>query len=118
MPKINSTEFGSIAIDNIKYSQVLIIGEKVIERDYDKLKELFGTSHKIGAWELDQLFSDKPEAILVGTGQDGALVVDEEIVRQIKEKGIELIVEKTPKIIDIYNHLVNKKVNCLIHTTC
>jgi len=44
MPKINSTEFGSITIDDIEYSQVLIVGEKVLEREYNKLKELFGTS--------------------------------------------------------------------------
>ena len=54
MPNINSTEFGSITINNKKYVQVLIIREKVIEREYNKLKKLFGTSHKIGEWELGE----------------------------------------------------------------
>jgi hypothetical protein len=118
MLKINSTEFGSITIDNVKYTQVLIICEKVIERDYDNLKKLFGTSHEIGDWELAELLLGNPEIILIGTGQDAMLVVDEMIISEIRQKGIELIIEKTPKIIDIYNNLTYKKVNCLIHTTC
>jgi len=47
MPYIDSTQFGEVVIDGRKYSQVLIVGNSVIERDYKKLKELFNTSHKI-----------------------------------------------------------------------
>jgi len=48
MPYINSTSFGKITINDIEYIQVLIIGDKVLEREYAKLKETFGTSHRIG----------------------------------------------------------------------
>jgi hypothetical protein len=120
MPYINSTEFGSITIDDKKYDQVLIVGEKVEEREYDKLKDFFGTSHKIGEWELLELFNEKPEIIIIGTGQSGALTVDEKVINTIKEKGIELIIVKTPEAIISYNKKIQegKKVNSLIHTTC
>jgi hypothetical protein len=48
MPYFNSTSFGEITINDIGYIQVLIIGDKVLEREYTKLKETFGTSHRIG----------------------------------------------------------------------
>ena len=120
MPKINSTEFGSITIDDIKYSQVLIVGDRVIEREYSKLKELFGTSHKIGDWEIKELSNGSPEIIVIGTGQDAMLVVDESIVKALEDKGIKLIIEKTPQAIETYNILKLKGiiVNSLIHTTC
>jgi len=120
MPKINSTEFGSITIDNIVYNQVLIIGNKVVEREYEKLKSLFGTSHRIGEWELENLLKEDPEIIIIGTGQDGMLMVDANIMDIIKEKGIFLVIEKTSKAIDIYNQEIEKgkKVNAIIHTTC
>ena len=48
MLHIDSTAFGEIIIDGKKYFQVLIIGDAVEEREYDRLNELFGTSHRIG----------------------------------------------------------------------
>jgi len=120
MPIINSTEFGSITIDNIKYSQVLILENRVIERDYNKLKELFGTSHKIGDWEFNELIGGKPEVILIGTGEQGMLVVEDKVIHAIRDMGVEFIIEKTPIAINIYNERVRsgKKINALIHTTC
>ncbi|MFZ5559596.1 MAG: hypothetical protein ACOZAL_02275, partial [Patescibacteria group bacterium] len=69
MPYINSTEFGNITIDGKKYNQVLIVGDLVMERDYEKLERLFGTTHKIGDWEKDELVKENPEIIVIGTGQ-------------------------------------------------
>ena len=120
MPYINSTEFGNIVIDDKKYNQVLIVGDSIIERDYNKLKELFGTSHKIGEWEVKELLKEKPEIIVIGIGQSGAMEVDKGFVNNMKEKNIELITAQTPEAIEIYNEKVKagKKVNALIHTTC
>jgi hypothetical protein len=120
MPVINSTEFGSITIDGQKYGQVLILGKEVQERDYDKLKEIFGTSHKIGDWEKERILANNPKLIIVGTGQDGALEMDQGLAEEIKKKGIELIVEKTPRAIEIYNErrANGEAINALIHTTC
>ena len=120
MPHINSTEFGSITIDERKYDQVLIVGERVFERESDKLKIIFGTSHKIGDWELEELLSTNPEIIVIGNGVDGVLTVDKEIADAINKAGIKLIIEKTPQAIITYNENYDsgKKVNALIHTTC
>lgn len=116
MPYINSTQFGEVVIDDKKYHQVLIIGDLIEERDTNKLKELFDTSHEIGEWEVEKLLSNNPEIIIIGTGQDGAMPAP----RQSDFPNIELIVAKTPKAIGIYNDQVKlgKRVNALIHTTC
>lgn len=107
-------------IDGKKYSQVLIVGGSVVERDYEKLKELFGTSHKIGDWETETLLKENPEIVVVGTGQDGKLEVDKNFLERVKEKGVEIIAQITPEAIKIYNEKAQagKRVNALIHTTC
>lgn len=117
---IDSTEFGSVTIDGKKYNQVLIIGDSAMERDYDKLKELFGTSHKIGDWEVEELLKQAPEIIIIGTGQSGAMEVEKEIIDNFKNKEIEVITAKTPEAIEIYNQKIKqgRRVNALIHTTC
>jgi len=119
MPYINSTQFGSITIDGKKYGQVLIVGDSVYERDYDKLNQIFGTSHRIGDWEIKQLLENGPDVVIIGTGQSGAMEVGKE-VEKIKSKGIEVIAEITPKAIESYNQKIkqDKKINALIHTTC
>lgn len=120
MPYIDSTEFGNVVIDNKKYNQVLIIGDSVMERDYNKLKELFSTSHKIGDWEVEELLKENPEIIVIGTGQNGAMEVDKEFIDSMKQKNIEVITAETPKAIEIYNQKAKqgKRINVLIHTTC
>lgn len=120
MPYINSTEFGNIVIDDKRYNQVLIKADSVMERDYNKLKELFSTSHKIGDWEVEELLKENPEIIVIGTGQNGAMEVDEELINSMKQKNIEVITAETPKAIEIYNQKTKqgKRVNALIHTTC
>lgn len=120
MPCINSTEFGEITIDGKKYGQVLIIGDLVMERDYEKLEKLFGTSHKVGDWERDELVKGNPEIIVIGTGQSSVMNVDEELGNGLAKKGIELIVASTPEAVEIYNEKIKegKRVNALIHTTC
>jgi hypothetical protein len=120
MPHIDSTQFGEVEIDGKKYSQVLIVGDSVVERDYEKLQGLFGTSHKIGDWETETLLKENPEVIIIGTGQDGKLEVDESFLEKMKEKGIEVIAGITPEAIKAYNEKrkAGKRVNALIHTTC
>jgi len=120
VPHIDSTQFGEITIDGKKYSQVLIVGNLVVERNYDKLKDLFGTSHKMGGWEIENLLKENPEIIVVGTGQNGAMEIDENFFKIMKNNGIEVIADLTPKAIEIFNAKVRggKRVNALIHTTC
>ena len=120
MPRIDSTQFGEITIDKKKYHQVLIMGDKIEERDYKKLKELFSTSHKIGDWEIEALMSNNPEIIIIGTGQTGAMTLDKETIKKLQISGAQVISDITPKAIETYNKQIKlgKRVNALIHTTC
>jgi len=120
MPYIESTKFGEITIDGRKYGQVLLIGDLVLEREAMRLEEVFGTTHRIGDWETEQLLHDKPQVVIVGTGQNGILQVDEKFLQRMQGSGVEVIVNITPQAIKIYSEKVNQgeRVNALMHTTC
>lgn len=120
MPHIDSTSFGQITVDGVKYHQILIVGNSVEERDYDRLTGLFGTSHRIGDWEKDKLFEEKPTAIIVGTGVDGMLRLDGGFIKKAGEAGVDVISALTPEAVRIYNDKTarRERVNALIHTTC
>ena len=120
MPKINSVFWGKVKVDGQGYHQVLIVGNKVIERDKSRLKTLFNTTHEIGDWEQKLLLTGEPEIILIASGFSGILKVKDSFKQKITGAGIELKILLTPKAVDEYNRLVaaGSKVNALIHTTC
>ena len=120
MLKIDKVEWGKIEINGKKYGQVLISGDQVTERDSARLHDLFDTTHEIGDWEIEELFNNSPEAIIIGTGWAGVLKISSKCKVQSAKLGIELRVLKTPQAAKEYNRLVEqgKKVNALIHTTC
>lgn len=115
MPRCDKTWFGAVIIDGKQYGDVLIIGNEVIERG----KFGWFDTHSVNKRELNELLVGKPEVIVIGSGQGGALEVPFDVEKKIKENGIQLIVCETPRAIEEYNRLSKtKKVNALIHTTC
>lgn len=120
MPHIDSTRYGDITIDRARYRQVLIVGGRVMERDYDRLTSTYGTSHRIGPWEVAELDKGSPEVVVVGKGQSGMLRVEKTFVDHFREKGVEVIAVETPEAVRLFNEKMaeGKRVNGLFHTTC
>lgn len=120
MLHIDSTSFGSVTINGRRHRDVTIIGEKIEQRDYNKLFGLFGTDHLVSDWEVQKLLSTKPEIVIIGSGQSGVLKVTGEVKDKLTATGVELKILITPEAIKEYNKLINegRKVNALIHTTC
>lgn len=88
--KIEEIKFGSITIDGKKYHQVLISGGKIIERESEKLHELFGTSHRVGDWEIVTLTQSSPEYIIIGQGFQGMLKVSPETKEKLEKSGAKI----------------------------
>ena len=120
MPKVNKVSWGKVKVNGQDYHQVLLVGDRVMERKDDKLHQLFGTTHQIGDWEKKKLLSGKPEIVLVATGWSGLVKLDDDFKKELTKKKIKLQTVLTPKVVKRYNQLVEegKRVNALIHTTC
>lgn len=120
MPKIDSVEWANVRIDGQNFWQVLIVGDKLIPREVEKVKDSYGTDHMIADWEKELLLSENPEVILIANGWSELLEIDEEFKERAAKLGIELKVLRTPEAVEEYNRLKEegKKVNALIHTTC
>lgn len=120
MPKIDKIAWGKVKVDGQNYHQVLVVDAQVEERDSSKLRELFGTTHRIGDWEQEKLLSENPQIILIANGFSGVLKVGQKFKDKINQQSIELRVVLTPKVAKEYHKLLaeKKRVNVLIHTTC
>lgn len=120
MPKIESLTWANVKIGGQGFWQVLVIGERLVPRDVERVKKEYGTDHVVADWEQELLLSENPEVILVANGWSGILKVGQDFKEKAKKAGTELRVVLTPKAAEEYNQLIKdgKRVNALIHTTC
>lgn len=114
------SSFGQVVINGREYGDVLVIGEKVKERDEARLRVEVGGHHCLGEFEVEELLSNNPEIVVIGSGTAGAVRVTEEVEERFEAVGIELRILLTPEAITEFNRLYEegKRVNALIHTTC
>ena len=113
--KIDSTGFGWISVDNVRYNHdIIIFADGKIKNRYEDFK---GDSHTLTKEETEKLITGGAETIVVGTGQSGVLSIPEETKEFLAKKKIKLMADETPKAIKIFNNLTGKK-SAIFHTTC
>ena len=119
LPVIQSTRFGEVTIGDKTYTKDLYIyPDGTIKKRKKKLaKELYGTSHQLGPKELKKLCKKKPEIIIVGSGQQGALSLTKKGEAFLKKEGVKYKVLSTPDAVRSYNKEKRRKA-LLIHVTC
>jgi hypothetical protein len=118
-PKINSTKFGSISINNVPYRyDVLIRLDGRIEKRKKKLsKAIYGTSHTISLTEAEYIYEPGTEKLIIGAGQFGKVHLSDEAAAFFKEKGCEVEVLRAPKALLAWNDAHGAVVG-LFHITC
>lgn len=111
---IDSYDFGQIVIDGKTYtSDVIIYPGKVNSNWWRK------EGHELCVNDLEDVLDQKPDMIVVGTGNPGLIKVLPETEKLIKSKGIKLIVQPTKEAYHTYNQLsTSQKVIALLHLTC
>jgi len=111
---INSYDFGRIVVDGKAYtSDVIIFPDKIKDNWWRK------EGHALYIEDIESVIVEKPEVLIVGTGNYGLLKVLPETKEYIESKGIELIVEPTDKACKMYNEISkDKKAVATLHLTC
>ena len=111
---IDSYDFGRIVVDGKAYtSDMIIFPDKVKDNWWRK------EGHALHIEDIESVIKEKPEVLIVGTGNYGLLKVLQETKEYIESKGIELIVEPTEKACEMYNEVSkDKKAVAVLHLTC
>ena len=111
---IESYSFGSIVIDGKRYSSdVVIFPERVNSSWWRK------EGHSLCREDIKEMIAEKPDVLVIGTGDSGLMQVPVELKEYIKSQGIELIVKRTEEASRVYNELSPlRKVVAALHLTC
>ncbi len=83
--------------------------------------------HTVSREDIKRAVEQRPDTIIIGTGESGMVEVREGAEKFIREKGIKLIIDKTPEAVRTFN-IINEeseeeegeqnKVIGLFHLTC
>ncbi len=113
--KIEEYAFGRIVIDGRAYTSDLIIYTDQVDDSWWR-----NQSHRIDAEDISEVIDDRPELLIIGTGQNGMMDVPQETLSALAEKGITVLVEKTAEAVRLYNQAVaeDRKVIAALHLTC
>ena len=112
--KIKSYNFGQMVIEDKKYTSDLIIFPNRIKESWWRKK-----GHSLCKEDIEEILSEKPEVLIIGTGFYGIMKVPDDLKEFIKKQGIDLYVEKTKKAVSLYNEMSeSKKTVGAFHLTC
>jgi len=111
---INSYEFGYIVIDGkYYYSDVIIYPNKIDDHWWRK------QGHLLLPEDLEKVINEKPEILIIGTGNSGLMKVPPATLSWIKSKNVEVRIESTQTACQIYNRLyMSRNVIAALHLTC
>lgn len=113
--KINSTEFGSITINNKKYSDDVMISYKESVKNVET-----EIRHLVSRKEFYLMLAEGPEIIVIGTGVEGGMQISSDVRELAKQRGIQILDLKSSEAIKKFNQLYEsgKRVVAFIHTSC
>ena len=111
---INSYEFGHIVVDGKSYTSDIIIYPQKINTHWWR-KE----GHLLLPQDIKEALKEKPEVLIIGTGNFGLMKVPPKTLKYIKSKGIEVKVEPTRLACQLYNGIYSsQKTIAALHLTC
>ena len=117
--EIEGSTFGTITIDGKTYEHDVVIrlSGKVRKRKKKLSKKYYGTSHVLSKDEAKFVFERGCEQLIVGSGQMANVRLSREAEAYFAKKGCEVLLQPTPKAIDLFNKSQAKKIG-LFHVTC
>ena len=118
-PAINATDFGSITVDGESYDHDIIISleGKVKKRKKKLSKSIYGTSHTISQPEIEYVYQEHAEGIIIGSGQYGVARLSQEAQEYLTEKQCRVVLKSTPEALLEWNRSEGNWIG-LFHITC
>ncbi|MCS7233663.1 MAG: MTH938/NDUFAF3 family protein [Synergistetes bacterium] len=114
-PKIEKYKFGTIVIDGIEYKSDVVVTPEGVFSDWWRIE-----GHKLHFEDIEEFLSKSViDVLIVGTGASGIMKVTEDLLKELKARGIEVIALPSQEACEIYNKLKDRKrVMGVFHLTC
>jgi hypothetical protein len=112
---IEKYSFGSMRLGDRTYYNDLAVSTGEVARWWRE------SSHLVQSADIDVILAVRPDVLVIGTGYSGGMSVSDEAKRLCEDNGVELVVERTARAVELYNEIVLegiKSVAAAFHLTC
>lgn len=119
MARFDSIEWGTVKIDGKEFDYDVVVNSKGELKPRTNERDKFG-SHSFSKEELEKIYKDGAEIIVVGTGTSDLASLSIEAEGFAKQEGIKLVKLSSYEAIKKYNEVADegKNVGAIIHITC
>ena len=113
--KIDSYKYGQIVVNGITYTSDIVIYHDRVDPHWSRHEE-----HRLIPADITDALNAQPDVLIIGTGYAGVLIVPKEIAAHIAAQGIEVLIEKTSKAVELYNSFQGTKKYAIaaLHIAC
>jgi len=113
-PTVDSYSFGSIEIDGEKYRKDCILFPDHVFSSWWRKK-----GHRLQTEDLEKVFSEGPDLLVIGTGNNGRMEIPDDTRKAIEARGIEMFEAPTAEAVKKYNtEKDSRHVVGAFHLTC
>ncbi len=114
-PIVDHYDFGEIIVNGVVYEHDLIITPSGVRPDWWRVE-----GHRLQLTDVKDVIDINVDVVVIGTGYDGRMVVDDDVIEAFRKRGAEVYVLKSRQAVKKYNEEVEngKKALLLIHLTC
>lgn len=117
-PKVKSVSFGKIRVDGVLYDHDIVIeGYEVRKRNKGPSKPFRSEYRHTPLTPLEEIPWDC-KAMVIGIGMSERLPVTDEFKKMAEEKGVTLVMMRTPDAVEYYNENFTEDTNAIFHVTC
>ncbi len=111
---IDSYVFGRMTISGKTYtSDLILFPDRILSSWWRK------AGHRLCLEDLEEVFEQEFDVLVVGTGYFGLVKVEEEVLDYARSHGILFFIEKTKNAVEVFNDLcAQKKIIGAFHLTC
>jgi len=109
--------FGSIRIDGVTYEHDVVIDRGEVRKRHKKPSKKFRDRFGHTPLSADEQIPWACRRLVIGTGAHGALPVMEEVRREARRRGVELLVLPTAEAIAALQQNP-EETNAVLHVTC
>jgi hypothetical protein len=112
---IEKNAFGSIQVDGKKYTtDILIYPDGRVSDNWWRKH-----GHRLSLADIEALVATAPEMIVIGTGVYGRMLPEAGLEKELRKRGIKLVMDPTGEAIACFNRLrTTRKIGGGFHLTC
>jgi hypothetical protein len=113
MARIDGYEFGRIVVDGREETRDLIVLPSRVVRNWWRQD-----GHGLVLDDLAEVLEELPSHLVVGTGADGRLRPDPEVIRQLQDRGVTVEALPTGQAVRRFGELDPASAAAALHLTC